>query len=153
MERDSFDLIIQAVLKQKQLMERLVDENWQLRRQLADLREARGIFVDIDGRRFWLSAQSSQIAPATTPPANAPLHASSGTSDTTSATNASPTIAIGLIEPQQGEEEEEESITSPTILQEGIDNAFCEQPTTPIERPLEKAECQEASKEPEAVAQ
>jgi hypothetical protein len=152
MERDSFDLIIEAVLKQKQLMERLVDENWQLRRQLADLREARGIFVDIDGRRFWLSAQSSQIAPATTPPANAPLHASSGTSDTTSATNASSTRAIGLMEPQQGEEEEEESITSPSMLQEGIENAFCEQPTTPIERSLKEAEYQEAVTEPEVVA-
>ena len=152
MKRDSFDLIIQAVLKQKQLMERLVDENWQLRRQLADLREARGIFVDIDGRRFWLCAQSSQIAPATAPPAIAPLHPSSGTGDTTRATNTFPATAIDLIEPQQGEEEEEESITSPAILQEGIDNTFCEQPTTPIERPLEKAECQEAAKEPEAVA-
>jgi hypothetical protein len=56
------------------------------------------------------------------------------------------------MEPQQGEEEEEESITSPPMLQEGIGNAFCEQPTTPIERSLKEAEYQEAVNEPEAVA-
>lgn len=152
MKRDSFDLIIQAVLKQKQLMERLVDENWQLRRQLADLREARGIFVDIEGRRFWLSAQSSQITPATPSPAIAPLHPTSGTSDTPNAAGASSTIARCLMEPEQGEEEEGESIPSPSMLQEGIDNTFCEQPTTPIERSSKETQYQEAANEPEAVA-
>jgi hypothetical protein len=40
MDEDTFDLIMQQVLEQKQLMEQLEEENRQLRRQLADLYEA-----------------------------------------------------------------------------------------------------------------
>jgi hypothetical protein len=48
----NFELIMQEVLKQKQLMEDLLLENEELHRQLVDLREGRGIFVDILGKRF-----------------------------------------------------------------------------------------------------
>ncbi len=48
----NFELILQEVLKQKQLLEDLLSENDELHRQLAELREGRGIFVDILGKRF-----------------------------------------------------------------------------------------------------
>ncbi len=48
----NFELIMQEVLKQKQLLEDLQSENDELHRQLAELREGRGIFVDILGKRF-----------------------------------------------------------------------------------------------------
>ena len=50
----NFELIMQEVLKQKQLLEGLLSENDELHRQLAELREGRGIFVDILGERFTL---------------------------------------------------------------------------------------------------
>ncbi len=48
----NFELIMQELLKQKQLLEDLQSENDELHRQLADLREGRGVFVDIQGNRF-----------------------------------------------------------------------------------------------------
>jgi hypothetical protein len=48
----NFELIMQEVLKQKQLLEDLLSENDELHHQLAELREGRGIFVDIPGKRF-----------------------------------------------------------------------------------------------------
>jgi hypothetical protein len=48
----NFELIMQEVLTQKQLLEDLQSENDELHRQLAGLREGRGIFVDILGKRF-----------------------------------------------------------------------------------------------------
>ncbi len=62
MSGSSFDLIAQELLRQKQVMEQMEDENQELRRQLAELREGRGIFVEIDGRRF--SLHSEDVAPA-----------------------------------------------------------------------------------------
>ena len=50
----NFELIMQEVLKQKQLMEDLQTENDELHHQLDELREGRGIFVDILGERFTL---------------------------------------------------------------------------------------------------
>ena len=50
----NFELIMQEVLKQKQLSEDLQSENDELHRQLAELREGRGIFVDILGEHFTL---------------------------------------------------------------------------------------------------
>lgn len=49
---NNFELILQEVLKQKQLLESLQSENVELNRQLSDLREGRGIFVEILGQRF-----------------------------------------------------------------------------------------------------
>lgn len=51
----NFDLIAHEILKQKQRKELLEGENHELRKQLADLRTGRGIFVEIEGRRFALT--------------------------------------------------------------------------------------------------
>ncbi len=64
MSGSNFDLIAQELLRQKQVMEQMEDENQELRRQLAELREGRGIFVEIDGHRF--SLHSEEVAPTQT---------------------------------------------------------------------------------------
>lgn len=48
----NFELIMQEVLKQKQLLEDLLSENDDLHRQLSELREGRGIIVDVLGEHF-----------------------------------------------------------------------------------------------------
>ena len=58
----SFELIMQEMLKQKQLYEDLQTENDELHRQLAELREGRGIFVDILGKRFPLVAEPVSVS-------------------------------------------------------------------------------------------
>ena len=66
----NFDLIMQELLKQKEILENLEAENQELRRQLADLRQGRGIFVEIRGERFALqkeSASSSEVEISSTP--------------------------------------------------------------------------------------
>ncbi len=61
MSGSNFDLIAQELLRQKQVMEQMEEENQELRHQLAELRDGRGIFVEIDGHRF--SLLSDDIAP------------------------------------------------------------------------------------------
>ena len=58
-----FELIMQEVLKQKQLLEDLQTENGELLRQLANLREGRGISVDILGNRFPLVGELASGSP------------------------------------------------------------------------------------------
>src|SRR5207244_1033382 len=59
----NFELIMQEVLKQKQLSEDLLSENDELHRQLAELRGGRGIFVDILGKRFPLVGEPVNVFP------------------------------------------------------------------------------------------
>ncbi len=64
----SFELIMQELLDQKQVMEDLQAENDELQRQLAELRAGRGIFVEILGKRYPLVSEpvrvSLEVAPA-----------------------------------------------------------------------------------------
>ncbi len=63
----SFDLIMQELLNQKQLLEDLETENRELHRQLAELRDGQGIFVDILGQRFSLVGESNVVSPEVAP--------------------------------------------------------------------------------------
>jgi hypothetical protein len=54
MSDNSFERILQEIHHQKTYLEALQAENAELRRQLADLRSGRGIFVEIAGKRFAL---------------------------------------------------------------------------------------------------
>ena len=54
----NFEVIVQEIMKQKRIMERLEEENCELHRQLADLRDGRGIFLDIHGKRYALIGDS-----------------------------------------------------------------------------------------------
>jgi hypothetical protein len=55
MNSESFDLITQELLKHQRTMELLQAENQELRQQIADLRDGRGIFIEINGQRFALN--------------------------------------------------------------------------------------------------
>jgi cell division protein FtsB len=48
----TFDKLAQEIYRQKQVMDMLQEENKELHRQLADLRDGRGIFVLIEGKRY-----------------------------------------------------------------------------------------------------
>lgn len=67
----SFALVMQALLNQKQILDELVRENQELRRQLADLRAGVGISIDILGQQFPLAVAdlgkvTTQRSPAVT---------------------------------------------------------------------------------------
>ncbi len=72
MSGSSFDAIAQAILQQQQIMEKLKEENGELRRQLAELRAGHGIFVEIGGQQIALSqliedakdTEDTEISPA-----------------------------------------------------------------------------------------
>jgi hypothetical protein len=59
----NFELIMQEVLKQKQLLEDLQTENVELHHQLAELRQGGGIFVDILGKSFPLVEEPVSVSP------------------------------------------------------------------------------------------
>ncbi len=61
MSGSSFDFIAQELLKQKQAMEQIEEENRELHRQLVELREGYGVFVVIDGHRFSLSKEDASL--------------------------------------------------------------------------------------------
>ncbi len=67
MTGSSFDLIAQELQKQLELMKKLEAENRELRQQLADLREGRGIFVEINGIAIALDSATSAPAPQAQP--------------------------------------------------------------------------------------
>src|SRR5215471_1800765 len=79
MSGSNFELIMQELLKQKQLLEDLQSENDELHRQLTDLREGRGVFVDIQGKRFPLidSLVSDRMDTPVTPIADLSLQETS----------------------------------------------------------------------------
>jgi hypothetical protein len=52
---NGFELILDEVIKQKQVLEELEAENEALRQQLADLLAGKGISVDIQGHRYMLN--------------------------------------------------------------------------------------------------
>lgn len=139
---NNFDVLMQEILRHKRIMEQLEEENRELRRQLADLREARGICVEICGKRFALMAESTS-APALVTPVPAPTSYSTpapATSapgvpasqqtpllqDTETDVTEAPTIAM----PQtprsitQPLEDEEEGELLPTFLEEIMMDEF-----------------------------
>jgi hypothetical protein len=67
MGSNNFDVLMQEILKHRRIMEQLEEENRELCRQLADLREARGIYVEICGKRFALMAESTPAPALATP--------------------------------------------------------------------------------------
>lgn len=57
-----FERLGRELLQQKRLMDKLKEENRELRRQLAELREGRGIFLKIGDQRFALLANGEAAA-------------------------------------------------------------------------------------------
>ena len=60
---NGFELIMQEVITQQKLMEELEAENRELRHQIADLREGRGIVVEVLGTRFSLNMEPVAASP------------------------------------------------------------------------------------------
>jgi hypothetical protein len=139
---NNFDSLMQEILKHKRIMEQLEGENRELRRQLADLREARGIYVEICGRRFALMVGSipapAQITPIPAPTSYSTPAPGASTSggpasqktpplyDTETDVTEAPTIAM----PQTPRpatrplEDEEEETSIPTFLEEIMMDEF-----------------------------
>ncbi len=67
MSDSSFDLILQELLHQQEIMRNLEAENRELHQQLANLREGRGIFVEIDGSRYPLISEVGNTGNIPTP--------------------------------------------------------------------------------------
>jgi len=120
----AFELILQELLKQKNHLEELAKENQQLRSQLADLREGRGISVDILGQRFSPAANSPEpLVTLQRPPVTGkePGKAMSATS-------------IPGVLPIEFEHEREETTPSPspTFLEEMIFDELASAATGPL---------------------
>lgn len=60
---NSFELILEEVLKQKRVLEEMQAENASLRQQLADLRAGKGISIDILGQRYLLDIDDHGSSP------------------------------------------------------------------------------------------
>ena len=63
MSGGSFELLMDEVLNQKRIMDELLAENHSLRRQLADLRGGRGIFLELQGQIFALDGETAFRSP------------------------------------------------------------------------------------------
>lgn len=123
---NAFELIMQELLHQKQVLEDLEAENRELRQQIADLREGRGVFIEILGKRFSLigdSVASSDMS-STSQPAPIVQQASTNTIGALpSSTAETPLSAID----QEGEDK-----PSSTFLEELLIDEFISSATTPI---------------------
>ncbi len=58
---NSFELLMQEILNQKQRMDELLEENHTLRGQLADLRVGHGIILEICGQQFALNTSEVPV--------------------------------------------------------------------------------------------
>jgi hypothetical protein len=72
MDSNNFEVLMGEIFRHKQIMEHLQEENRELRRQLTDLHEARGMILDICGRHFVMTRAwtppPTLISPHTPPP-------------------------------------------------------------------------------------
>jgi hypothetical protein len=62
-ESSNFDQIAQQIIQQKHHMDKLEEENRELRRQISDLITGRELFVEIEGRRFRLAVPNNAATP------------------------------------------------------------------------------------------
>ena len=140
----SFDLIAQGLLKQKYVMEQMQQENQALRRQLAELREGRGIFIEINGQRFSLRGETvvSQTVPSVVVPSM--MVESSVPEQPTLITETDELVQPTLVtahttvelftdeEEQTQDETHQEQRTGPTFLEEVMIDEFAVAATSPL---------------------
>ena len=150
MSGSSFDLIAQELLRQKQVMNQMEDENRELRRQLADLHDGRGVFVEIDGRRFSLfneyTTPSEEKSVAAMPiaavdpvvvepePQPEPVLAQHDVArdETEELVMSIPETPRPTIDFYENAEEAEEQTTGPTFLEEVMIDEFASAATRPL---------------------
>jgi hypothetical protein len=131
---NGFELIMQEVLGQQKLMEELEAENHELRRQLAELREGHGIFVEILGTRFSLNMEpvvASQDSSLTQE--FAPTVEQQPTSTIEVPTTPIPEASLAETDEVQEEIPEEGSLLpSSSFLEEMLYDEFSSVATTPM---------------------
>ena len=137
----SFDLIAQGLLKQKYVMEQMQQENQVLRRQLAELREGRGIFIEINGQRFSLRGETvvSQPVPSVMVESSVPeqpiLITETDELVPPTLATAHTTVELFADEEEQTQDEthqEREQRTGPTFLEEVMIDEFAVAATSPL---------------------
>ena len=125
----NFELIMQEVLKQKQLLEDLQTENVELHRQLAELRQGRGIFVDILGNRFPLVEETVSVSPGAIGTVSADLSLQETTEMPGKGSQSStPETPVPVLEPdiEEGQEDLPTYVTPPmsSYLEEAMLDEF-----------------------------
>lgn len=171
----SFDVITQEVLKQQAIMQQLEEENRELRRQLTDLREGRGILIQIGPQCFALNVDvetnSPRVVPAPAPVAQIQTEPDEITEMQTQLPDVAdaPTMMIVEVEikaateaqkrvttaPLVEEEEQEEDTFTPTFLEEMMIDEFASASTNKMavwSGPVKKQEQPEITDEEKKAA-
>jgi len=131
---NGFELIMQEVLSQQKLMEELEAENRELRRQITEIREGRGIFVDVLGTRFSLNVEPVVAIPDSALTQElAPAVEQQPTSTIEIPTTPIPEASLSETEEVQEEIPEEGSLVpSSSFLEEMLIDEFASAVTSPM---------------------
>ena len=138
----SFDLLMQELTKHQRIMATLQEENWALRRQLADLRAGHGIVLEILGKRFTLTGEALTTSPAqeTTGAAStdSPIHPASAQAETKPSTAKDAPVSPSQATTTTSSEaeatsapQEQRPAKAPTFLEEMMISQFETAMTTP----------------------
>ncbi len=144
----NFELIMQEIQNQKQLMDDLLAENRELRLQLTGLRRGQGIIIDIEGMQFVLGNEAftnpfpvqetttTQVTPATfeLAPTTMPSTTPMGTIPETPypSTDEFAQVAQFADEVDEVGEEEVSSAPTSTFLGEMLIDEFASAATSPM---------------------
>ena len=148
----NFDQIAQKIVEQKHLMDKLEEENRELRRQISDLKTGRGIFVEIEGQRIAITAPGN-AATSDVPEVSA---AQDSIQPSDQQQEQAPKIAgvdQQLAPPEQGEKDQQEANPAPSFLEEVLLDEFSSAMTMSVESvqqlqgKQEKVEGQQKQKE------
>ncbi len=126
MDESNFDLIMEELLNQKKRMEELLEENHELHCQMSDLREGRGIFVQILGQRFALIGESVAAPEAIVTTQDAPQVLDTVPEVTSSAAPETPLPATDSVE------EDKKPAPINTFLEEALLDEFSMATTSPM---------------------
>lgn len=141
----NFELIMQEIQNQKQLMDDLLAENRELRRQLTGLRWGQGIIIDIEGMQFALGNEAftnpfpvqetptTQVTPATfeLAPTTMPSTTPMGTIPETPYPGTDEFAQVAQFADEVGEEEVSSAPTS-AFLEEMLIDEFASAATSPM---------------------
>ncbi len=166
MSDNGFDFIAQAVLKQKQMMDALANENRELRRQIADLRAGHGIFIEMAGQRFPLKGEitvsqavsstkvmQQDFLPSSTT-SSLPKVVVSQVSENKESAEAALTLELSPVADALVEKKEEKPEKAPTFLEEIMLDEFVAASTSPMavwDGPVKKPEQEQIGEEQKAA--
>ncbi|GAC1380920.1 MAG: hypothetical protein NVS4B7_03500 [Ktedonobacteraceae bacterium] len=135
----SFELLMQEIFNQKQSMDKLLEENHNLRHQLAELRAGRGIILEIHGQQFALNTEEAPASSQTSSPTQGAAVADQATLSMTRAEasispiSATPHLNSGQKEvfpDDQQVQVEPSELHAPTFLEEMLIDEFAAASTT-----------------------